>query len=199
MFKSKPKNLAPVIIVIIIILGFALFFAYQKYFVVATVNGKPISRLTVIKELEDQGGKNVLENIITRELILQEAAKKNTSANQNEINSELKKIEENVKSQGGTLDAALKQKGMTKEELMEEIRIQIIVKKLIQADKIKITDKQVDKYIKDNPQMFPADSKEKPPKDEIKQQLYNQQLQQKIEKFVTDIKAKAKINYNIKY
>ena len=104
----KSKSLAPIIIVIVIIIGFALFFGYQKYLVVATVNGQPISRLTVIKELENQGGKNVLETIITRELILQEAAKKNASANQNEINSELKKIEENVKSQGGTLEAALK-------------------------------------------------------------------------------------------
>src|SRR5688572_16109970 len=41
-------------------------------FVAATVNGKPISRLALVKELEKQNGKETLNSLVTKELIFQE-------------------------------------------------------------------------------------------------------------------------------
>ncbi|MFA5996816.1 MAG: hypothetical protein WC790_03850, partial [Candidatus Paceibacterota bacterium] len=53
---KKPQPLTIAIGVAIILIVISLFFA-KGLFVVATVNGSPISRLSVITELEKQGGK----------------------------------------------------------------------------------------------------------------------------------------------
>ena len=45
-------------------------------FVVALVNGEPISRIEVIKALEKQGGKATLDSLVTKKLIAQEARSK---------------------------------------------------------------------------------------------------------------------------
>jgi hypothetical protein len=74
----------------LIIVMSAVFFA-RNYLIAAVVNGQPISRLTVIQDLERQGGKQTLDTLITKSLIKQEAKKKNITVSQADINSELKR------------------------------------------------------------------------------------------------------------
>ena len=50
----QPKFLIPLIIIVLITLGFL----FKGLFVVALVNGQPITRLSLIQELEKQGGGN---------------------------------------------------------------------------------------------------------------------------------------------
>ena len=81
---KKPKPLLIAIVVAVILILVALFFA-KGIFVVATVNGSPISRLSLIQELEKQGGKQALEAIIDKKLIETELKK------QNAISAELRR------------------------------------------------------------------------------------------------------------
>src|SRR3989344_2438282 len=67
---SLLKNRKAVFLVVIIIAGaLALIFIFKGFFIASIVNGEPISRLSVIKELEKQGGKSVLESLVTKKII----------------------------------------------------------------------------------------------------------------------------------
>src|SRR5581483_10957610 len=88
-----------------------LAYRYRGILVAASVNGQPVSRLSVISMLEKEGGKQVLDNLITNSLILQEAKKQNVSVNLSEIQSEEDKIQAQLKTSGSDLDTALASQG----------------------------------------------------------------------------------------
>ena len=186
------------IVVLVLILILALVYFSRRYLIAATVNDKSIGRLAVLNKLEKQGGKKILETMITQVLIQQEAEKRKIIIIQKDIDTEMKKIEANVSSQGSTLDQALQTQGMTKNDLIEEIKVQLMLQKMAGND-IKISDKEVDDYINAQKGQFSQDAGQEPPREQIKAQLKQQKLQQKIQSFITDLKAKAKINYFVSY
>ena len=193
--KPKPLDIAIGVAVILIIV--ALFFA-KGHFVAATVNGSPISRWSVIKELEKQGGKQALEAIIDKKLIETELNKQKITATKEEVDAEIEKIKAQVASQGGTLEAALTQQGMTEEKLREQITIQKKLEKLL-ADKVAITDAEIDIYIKDSKATPPKDIKMEDFRKQISDQLKGQKFQQEAQKWVSDLTASAKIKYYVNY
>ena len=194
---KKPKPLYIAIGVAVILIIVALFFA-KGPLVAATVNGSPISRWSVIKELEKQGGKQALEAIIDKKLIETELNKQKITATKEEVDAEIEKIKAQVASQGGTLEAALAQQGMTEEKLREQITIQKKLEKLL-ADKVAITDAEVDTYIKDSKATPPKDVKMEDFRKQISDQLKQQKFQQEAQKWVSDLTASAKIEYYVNY
>lgn len=188
------KKIKPIIGISVIALIIILFSLNQKYLVAATVNGKTISRLAVVKELEKQGGKDVLDSLVTKQLIIDKAAKENITVSQKEIDNELKKIEESIKTQGGTLDEALKQKGIAKADLSKDLELQVMLQKLVKVDNIKVADEEVEKYLTENKELFAA-SKEAPDKAAIKEELKQEKVSTKIQEFLTAIRKDAKISY----
>ena len=191
MSDSNKKILAALLISALVAL--ALFMAYRKFFVAAYVNGEAISRVEIIKQLEKQGGKNVLDQLVTEKLITQEAKKRDISITQNDVNKETKTIEATVTKQGMTLDQALQSQGLTKEQFNKEVKIQLMLQKMVKPSVI--TDKQVAAYIETNKDQLTAQQQENPTalNTQIKAQLTQQTQQTDIQKFVTDLKAKAKI------
>src|SRR3990167_8103091 len=59
---------AAIVIGVIIVVG-ALAYRYKGLLVAATVNGSPISRFSVIEELEKKSGKATLDALIIQKLI----------------------------------------------------------------------------------------------------------------------------------
>jgi len=194
-----PKKIFQYILVLLVVAG--LIYFGGKVLFVASVNGQLVNRLSVVKELEKQGGKKTLDSIILKTLINQEAKKRKLSIPQSEIDAEMKKIEVNVSSQGSTLDALLAQQGMTKDDLVGEIKLQLLVTKMVDNN-ISVTDKEADDYIASQKSQLSLDSTQPAPeltRDQAKTAIKQQKLQTKIQTFVADLKAKAKINYFIKY
>lgn len=191
--KFSKKYLA-IILAVALLAG--LVFYSRKFLIVATVNGKSIDRLSVLKKLEKQGGKKILDSMITVSLIRQEAKKRKIDVNQKEIDGEMEKIEKSVTSQGSTLEQALQNQGMTKDDLLEEIRTQVMLQKMV-GDDMKITDKEIDDFINanKNQQGFNPET----PRGQIADQLKQQKIQKKIQSLVTDLKTKAKIVYFTNY
>ncbi|MDP2628319.1 MAG: hypothetical protein Q8P15_00280, partial [Nanoarchaeota archaeon] len=99
----QPKFFIPLMIIVVAVLAFSL----KGLFVAALVNGQPITRLSVIGELEKQGGQQTLASLVNQALIFQEAKRKNVEVSQKEIDEEAKKIEEVLKQQGQDLNTAL--------------------------------------------------------------------------------------------
>ncbi len=195
----KPKRLVIVgmVAILLIIVLTGLFFA-KGFFVAAIVNGSPISRLSVIKDLEKQGGKQTLEGIITQKLIDNELAKQNITVTKEEVDEQIKQIEAQVTSQGGTLKDALAQQNMTDDKLREQITIQKKLEKLL-ADKVAVTDAEIDAYIKENKASPPKDVKIEDYRKQLSDQLKQQKFQTEAQKWVTDLKTNAKIKYFVNY
>ena len=191
-----PKKVFLLGLIFLLVLGFIYFSV--RFLLVASVNGQLIDRLTIIKKLEKQGGEKTLDVIILKMLINQEAKKRKVTVSQEDIDAEIQKIETNVTAQGSTLNQLLQQQGMKKSDLTEEVKIQLLVSKMV-GDNINVTDKEVDDYIDSQKIQISPNPDQEFPREQIKQQVKQQKLQQKIQTFVAGLKDKAKINYFIKY
>ena len=193
-FSISIKTAALVLIALAI--GFALYY-YRGLLVAATVNGNPISRLSVINELEGRSGKAALDSLIIKKLINDEFAAKNLSINEGDVDSKVKEIEDQLKVQGQTLESALSAEGMSKNALREQIRIQLKLEKLAEAE-VNISDEDVNKYIEENKIPIEKD-KGAETKNQIKEQLRQQKLQEVIPTIIQNLKSQAKINYIVNY
>ncbi len=184
-------------LLLLVVVGIFAYAYLRDYIVAATVNGKTVSRYAVIKELETQSGRKALESIITRKLIDQKAAEKKVEVSQKDIDAEIKKIEANIKAQGGTLAQALEQQGMTSDDLVEQLTLQLKLEKLA-GGKTMVTDKEVDKYLADNADLFPTGGVQ-PPKAQVKEQLQQEKSKEAIQKYLEELKKSAKIQYSSIY
>lgn len=185
------KNLViPVIIVIIVI----LLGVFKNQFIVATVNGQPITRLQLISQLEKKDGKTVLSSMVTEQLILQEAAKRKVTVSDKDVSAQIATIEKSVSSQGENLDTLLAQQNMTRSDLNGQIKIQLLLKKMVGSN-ITVSDKDISDYMDQNKDSMPAGTDQAALKTQVKQQLEQQKLNDAIQKFVSNLQSKAKINY----
>lgn len=195
----KPKKILLLGLIFLLVLSFIYFSV--RFFLVASVNGQLVGRLTIIKELEKQGGKKILDVVILKTLINQEAKKRKVTVSQKDIDAEIQKIEKNVTTQGLTMDKLLQQQGMKKSDLTEEVKIQLLVSKMV-GDNINVTNKEIDGYLasqKDQSSLGLAQTTPELTRNQAKEAIKQQKLQQKIQTFVAGLKDKAKINYFIKY
>ncbi len=194
---KKPKPLYIAVGISVILITASLFFA-KGIFVVATVNGSPISRLSVIQELEKQGGKQVLEAMVDKKLIETELNKQKVTATKEEVDAEIEKIKAQVASQGGTLEMALAQRGLTEEKLREQIITQKKLEKLL-ADKVVVTEAEIDTYIKDSKETPSKDMKVEDFRQQVGEQLKQQKLQTEAQQWVSGLTTSAKIKYYVDY
>lgn len=181
----------------VVVLAVALYLT-RGLFVAALVNGQPISRLTVISQLEKQGGKQTLNNLVVEALIRQEAQKRHIVVSQADVDSQMKKIEDQLKGQGVTLDDALSARGMTRGDLISQIQLQAMIDKMV-GTSVKITDDDVAAYIAKNQDSLPKDLSDDDLKKQVRTQLEQQQLQEKTQTFVANLQKNAKINYFVNY
>ncbi len=184
------------IVAVIIAIG-ALAYMYKGVFVAATVDGSPIMRLAIIQKLEKTSGKNLLDSRINEKLIQNEARAKNIRVGDDEINDQIKAIENQVAAQGSTLDAALAAEGMSVDDLKKQIMFQKEIEKLL-ADRINVTDEEVLQYIEDNKIPIPQ-GQEATLADQIKSEMRNQKLNTEAQALIANLKSKAKIQRFVDY
>ena len=191
--RAKPWA-KPLFITLIVLI---LIYLLKSLFIVAWVNNRPIFRLTLIRELEKQGGKSVLDSFIDKSLVYQEAAKNKIKIKDTEIDDELKRIEELVKAQNMSLEEALSLRGQTKTDLINQLKLQKTVERLI-SDKIKIDEQEIKDAFEKNKSLYGTDANFEKLKDQIKSQIFQQKLSEEYLKWIEELKAKAKIFYFVK-
>lgn len=185
---------------IILLLGSFGYLLYlnRGLFVAAMVNNQPISRVSVISELEKRQGKSALDSLVTETLIMQEAQKNNIVVSNEEVDAELNTINENLKAQGQELDQLLSMQGMKKEDLEKQIRVQKVVEKLLN-DKLTVSDEEVKKYLTDNKDAFNPDAKPEEKEEQARTQIKQEKLGTEFQTWLTDLKAKSNIRYFVSY
>ncbi|HOD01671.1 MAG TPA: SurA N-terminal domain-containing protein [bacterium] len=187
---KKNKTLA--IGIIVVMVAFLAGFYVKNYLISATVNGKPIWKSTLVKEMETYYGSSVLNSIIEGELIEQEAKDKGIKVTDAEVDEQVKKIEDSMKAQGQDLQQALKESGMTIEDLKKNYRMNITIEKLL-SDKIAVTDEEVQKYIEDNKDSFPEGTDMEQVKSLVQESLKQQKMSTQYQALIDELKKKADI------
>ncbi|HWA52469.1 MAG TPA: SurA N-terminal domain-containing protein [Patescibacteria group bacterium] len=175
-----------------------LLYHFKGVFVAATVNGEPISRYAVVSELEKEGGQSVLDNLVTNDLILQEAKKEKVTVTQSEINDQITQITDNLKSQGEDLNTALAAQGMTQKDLQDQVKLQLLVQKMA-GKSVTVSDQEISDYFNQNKSTYPKGATLASEQADIKNTLQQQKLQQAESTFIDGLKSKAKINYFVGY
>jgi len=180
------------IIIAAIVIGLAgLLFYFKNQFVIAWVNGRPITRFTYNQELQKLAKNQAIDSLLTKKLILAEAAKNKIAVKQEEIDSAIKDIDERTKAQGTNLDELLLAQGITRQALQEEIRLQKLLEKLV--GEITLDEELITTYFNDNQTTLFKDKKLEEVKEEIKTQLSQQELINKIQELIARLQAEAKV------
>lgn len=191
---KQPKFFIPLIIIILAIAAFYL----KGFFIAALVNGEPITRLSLISQMEKKDGKQMLSTLVTQTLISQEAKKRKIDVSQQEIDADIKRIETGLTSQGQTLDQAMLAQGITREDLIKDIKIQKLVEKMFAKD-IKVADSEVTDYIDKNQSSIPTNLTPDDVKKQVRQQLEQQKLSTVFQAWLDSAQKNAKIQYFVNY
>ncbi len=186
-FWKKPVVLILGILIILGVIGYLL----RSWFIVAQVNGQPIYRLDYQHQLELQSGSQVLNALIARQLILQEADKKHIVVSQADINNQVNAFQKVLTKQGQSLDQYLAYKNITKQDFYDQVKVQMIIEKLL-ANNIKVSNAEITDYINQNKDTLqgvnPADLNQ-----EVKQQIQSQKLQDILPTYVQSLQKKAQV------
>lgn len=194
-FKFHKKFI--VIAVVLLLLTGGIYFG-KGLIVAAIVNGKLITRYSLIASLEKTQGKQALDNLVTEALIKQEVKKANITVTQAEIDTDLAKIEAQVSSQGLTLDQALAKEKITKKDLIAQLTLQKQLEKILSKD-ITVTDDEIKQYIEANSNYLPTDTKPEDLNAQVKAQLTQQKLSTQYQAWIAGVTSKAKINYFVNF
>ncbi|MEW6524618.1 MAG: peptidyl-prolyl cis-trans isomerase [Bacillota bacterium] len=148
----RPRLVWTSFIVLFTLAALAAVWLYANSQVVATVNGERITRSEMYHAMYARSGRDVLEEVINKRLILQEAKAKDVVVEPAELEAEISKIIANFGSEEAFLET-LKVYGLTREFLEEEIRVELLSRKLVMAQ-VTVTEEEAMAFFSDNRQLF---------------------------------------------
>ncbi|MFS0639211.1 SurA N-terminal domain-containing protein [Mesobacillus foraminis] len=187
---------------------------------VATVNGKEILKsdyenslksakatyekqgIEVDSKTEKEMETGVLDQLINTELVRQSAEAEDISIKQSQVNSELA----NIKSQfedDAKYKEALKQNKVTEEELKKQVKQQMVITEYLEGaiGKVTVTEDEVkviyDQYKAQTESQDQKAEKFETVKPQLEQQAIAQKKNEKVNKFVEDLRKKNEENIKI--
>ena len=196
--KLNKRLSKPLLICLVILSTAAILFNLKSLFFAAFVNGRPITRWALDRQLEKQVGKATLENQITKILILQTAKREKVKVDQEEIEAKVKEIEKQFEDQGTDLDTLLEAQGQKRQDLEEQIRVQLIIEKILGQD-IEVTGEEVADYFEKNKNFFPEGSTLESMKENLQTEVRQQKIGDKFQPWLDELKKQAKIYYFLKF
>lgn len=189
---KKPMMSSRTLTLALVVLGIALLtYKAGPYFVPAMIGYTPVTRLAVWQRMEKSYGTQTLDDLVNEKILDAAIMKSGIKVDQAKVDEQLKNLETQFESTGG-LDAALEQRGLTKQDLVKQITTQLSVEEVLK-DKIQPTDEEVKKAFDDGSKTTYKDKKF----DDVKASIVDELTQSKLrEEFLTwfeTVKADAKV------
>lgn len=186
--------IAVIILLALVGLGYLISNA-ANWFVVARVNGEVINRAEYVEELERASGQQVLEGLITQELIRQEAEERNIAVTDQEIDAELASLEAQLQQQGQTLDQFLTLQNISREEAREQVRLQKMLEKMVDPNQPVATE-EVDAFIEQNEQFASEDVDLETLQQQATEQIRQQKVSQQINQLLQQLRQTSDVQVN---
>jgi len=184
------KNIWPIIILLV---ALALWFL-RSQIIVAMVNGKPITRFKLISELEKQGASQILDSLVTMELVNQAINEADIKVDDQEIADQMAEIEATLASQNQNLDDILAMQNLTREDIEKDIKLNLQVDKIL-ADKIQVTDEEVMEYFETNKEILGEDANFEEMKKDIEAQVIQEKRSAAQQEWLETLRSEANIRY----
>jgi hypothetical protein len=186
------RRISYALLAVVLLLGL---FAYlnKGLFVAATVDGKPVTRLELIKELESQSGRETLENLVNKKLIEVHAQKANVKVTEEDINTEVEALRSMLEAQGTNLEQALEMQGQDISILRENVRLKLTVERML-SDKINVTEEETRQYYETNKDFYEGLAFTDV-SGEIENQLAEQKLSSEFQVWLSEARANTQIKY----
>lgn len=179
-----------IVLFVLLIVGLLLW-KFKGQFIIAMVNGQPISRWQLNNQLEKKFGDQVLENLINERLILSAIRQKGIFITAGEIDNRMKQIENRLQERV-SLDDALKTQGLSKDDFRRQVEIQLSIEKLF-GNESTISAKEVDDYYLKSKAAYKDATDTAAVKKDIENTLRQQKIADLFEKWFADIRKDAKI------
>lgn len=194
--KIKTVLLAPKNLIIIGLIVLAVLFWWgRKYFIVATVNGQPISRFELSSRLKGQFGETVLDQLINERLLLGATRQQGIFITAEEIDQRIKEIEKSLEGKM-SLEQALGLQGLTLSNFRRQLELQLSIEKKFAKDAT-VSGSEIDEYLKNSENQFPDATDPAKLKTEVESFIKQQKISKLYEEWFGKIKQEAKISRNI--
>ena len=151
----------------------ALFLLLIPHLVIAMVDGRPITIFSYYSELDQKYGADTKQQLVSEQLIQDEAQKRGVSVSDQEVQAQVNQIEAQA-SGSGNLDQILAQQGLTRDDFMKQLRLQAMIKKMFSKE-ASVSSAEVDQYIQNNKSQLPD-----PVDDKTRAGIVDQLQQQKL-------------------
>lgn len=188
------KKIILIFLAILFVLALLGYFFRDK-FIVSIVNGKPIFRSELNRKLISSFGKETLENMIVEELVKEEIAKQKVQVGEEEISRELERVAKSLGNQA-KIEDVLASQGISMKDFRSQLQMRLEVNKIMEKE-ITILDSEIDQFVKSNEQFLVATG-EAERKIEARERVKEQKMNEKVQKWVSDLLAKAKISRFLK-
>ena len=179
-----------ILIVIAVLILAGLLYFKRQWIIAASVNGRPIWRWQLNQVLEKKYGNQVLDQLISEQLIQQKAQEKGISISQERVDQEIKKIETEL---GGSdsFQEVLTSQNINLEELEKEIKKQLILEDFL-SEGIEISQEEIDQYLTENKDSISAETEEEKV-DEATEALKLEKMNEKFQNWYQTLREEAKI------
>lgn len=175
---------------VVILIGLVTY-KFGPYLVPAIVGGKPITRFAIWSKLEQSYGAETLDNMVNEAILNHAIAESGVTIEQSAIDAQMSTLDKQFESLGG-LDEALKQRGLTKSALEEQIRTQLSVEKIL-ADKANVSDEEIQKEYDTNKGTLYKDQKFEDARGTIASTLKDSKIRDAFITWFADVKGQAKV------
>lgn len=147
----------------------------------------------------------VAESLVAQELLVQETKNQKLTATEEQINTALEELaQQNGLKSSDELLTALKEQGVSKEEVMAQLEAQVKIDQLVASEtgEIKLTDKELQTYYDEaKAQQKEAGGEEIPAFEEVKPQIEEQMKMQKeseaTQALIAKLREKAEVKVNV--
>jgi len=205
--KSKVTKYSLMILLLLIVfvaIDFGVQYLNNDYSA-AVVNGNRVTNKEYYNRLDQSYGSAIISQLIDEELIRQEAIKQGVEATQEEIDREMDKVTEQIGGQE-QLDLALETYGLRREDLENQIEIDILTRKILEPT-LDYTEEDVMAFFEEYSDMiFPEETEAleegellsyEDHKEETSEVFINQEISNAKNNWLADLKTNAKIQNNV--
>lgn len=188
--KRNQKMNWKIVVGILVLLFIGLLAANKGLIVAAVVNGKPIYTWQLNSAMRNRFGQQTLEGMIGEQLIADQARSSGITVTQQDVEA---KQQEVLGSLGADvkLDDLLKFQGLTKADFINQLKLQLLVEKLLTKDLV-ITEADVQQYIATNTATLVATEPAKL-KQEATQAIKTSIVNEKLQTWFAEVRQKAKV------
>ena len=195
--SRRIKNRTTLIFGIAIAFSFLLGLWFRNLIPIAIIDGQLVKRSEFTSLLVEHAGKTVMQKIIIKKFVNDEARRRKIKVTKEEAQEQVDIVMKKLKKENATFQQYLTIQNLTERQFLEELDLQIKVKKIF-GPGIIVTDKEIDQYLKDYKILKGRGAIYQSQKVDVYDAIFKQKLQNEFRLFIERRLKTAKIHYLIK-